>query len=71
MDKEELKKLISKNSTFTHKEKAHNYKVEEILISKHPDSGEWYEAILYIQLETSRRFVRSIESFIENFIVKI
>lgn len=71
MEVQEFKNLVSKNTTFTHKEKGHNYKVEELLISKHPDTGEWYEAVLYIQLESSRRFVRSLESFITNFINKI
>ena len=70
MEVQEFKNFVSKNTTFTHKEKGHTYKVEDILISKHPDTGEWYEAVLYIQLESSRRFVRSLESFITNFINK-
>lgn len=70
MEVQEFKNFVSKNTTFTHKEKGHSYKVEELLISKHPDTGEWYEAVLYIQLESSKKFVRSQESFINNFVIK-
>jgi len=51
---------------FTHKEKGHLYKVKELLISKHPDTGLWYDAVLYMN-EDGRSFVRSLESFLDNF----
>lgn len=69
MEAQELKLAVIKNKTFIHKEKGHKYKIKEFVKSKHPDTGVWYNAILYIQLESSELFVRSEESFVKNFII--
>ena len=68
MDIQELNNIILNCCPVTHKEKGHHYQVMSIVKSKHKDTGEWYEAVIYRQLESGEFFVRSIESFIENFI---
>lgn len=70
MTKEEFKLGIAKGKVFTHKEKGHKYRVRELLISKHPDTGVWYNAVLYMRVDgedAGRLFVRSDKSFIDNF----
>lgn len=52
---------------YTHIIKGHTYIIIEFVKSKHPDTGKWYDAILYKQLENGKYFVRSKESFINNF----
>ena len=63
----EIKHLKDKTLTFSHKEKGHHYKVLDIVKSKHPDTRKWYDAVRYKQLESKETFVRSIQSFCENF----
>lgn len=58
---------IDSQDHYTHKEKGHTYIIVKELKCKHPDTGEWYEAILYCQLESGESFVRSKESFNANF----
>lgn len=58
---------IDSQDHYTHKEKGHTYIIVKELKCKHPNTGEWYEAILYTQLENGESFVRSKESFINNF----
>ena len=65
---QELKGFID-CAKFTHVEKGHTYFIRDVLKSKHPDTGEWYYAVLYYQVESKERFVRSLESFLENFIM--
>ena len=69
MEAQEFKLLVNKDTIFIHKEKGHTYKVLDLLRFKHPDTGEWYDGVLYTQLESGELFVRSEESFVENFIV--
>ena len=59
--------FINTSSTYTHHEKNGIYKVLEITKSKHPDTGVWYPAVVYKSLEDNRVWVRSVDSFIENF----
>lgn len=68
MDIQELSNIILNCCPVTHKEKGYHYQVMSIVKSKHKDTGEWYEAVIYRQLESGEFFVRSIESFIENFV---
>lgn len=70
MEAQEFNNLNKSVVTFTHIEKGHTYKVIDIILSKHPDTGKWYDAVLYIQLESSKQFVRSKESFLNNFKIK-
>lgn len=70
MEVQEFNVYTIKKTVFTHKTKGHTYKVLEILKSKHPDTDEWYDAVLYIQLESSELFVRSEESFIKDFNIR-
>ena len=67
MEVAEFNNAVATNKVFTHIEKGHKYRVKDLLISKHPDTGKWYDAVLYIRLEDSELFVRSKESFINNF----
>lgn len=67
MEAQEFKELVHVNAMFTHKEKGHTYSVIRLLKSKHPDTGKWYKAVLYMQRESNELFVRSEESFLENF----
>lgn len=68
---QEFEKLVVDNARFTHIEKGHTYEVILIVKSKHPDTGEWYPAVIYQQIESGDIFVRSEESFINNFEVKL
>ena len=68
LDIQELSNIIFNCYPVTHKEKGHHYQVMGIVKSKHNDTGEWYEAVIYRQVESGEFFVRSIESFIENFV---
>lgn len=65
----EIKHLKDKTLTFSHKEKGHHYKVLDIVKSKHPDIGEWYDSVIYKQIENKTIYVRSVNSFIENFYI--
>ena len=52
---------------YTHIEKGHTYVILGEVKSKHPDTGEWYDSVIYRQLESRETFVRSKQSFIDNF----
>ena len=67
MEVQEIKNIIENKFLVTHIEKGHTYIVLDIIKSKHPDTGEWYDAVRYKQLENKETFVRSIQSFCENF----
>ena len=67
MEVPEIKTAIEHKLLVTHIEKGHTYIVLDIVKSKHPDTGEWYDAVRYKQLESKETFVRSIQSFCENF----
>lgn len=67
MEVQEIKSIIENKFLVTHIEKGHTYIVLDIVKSKHPDTGEWYDAVRYKQLESKETFIRSIQSFCENF----
>ena len=67
MEVQEIKNIIENKFLVTHIEKGHTYIILDIVKSKHPDTGEWYDAVIYKQLESKETFVRSIQSFCENF----
>lgn len=67
MEVQEIEQAIQNRRLFTHKEKGHNYRILKLIKSKHPDTGKWYDAVVYKQLESSEEFVRSVKSFIDNF----
>ena len=67
MEVQEIKSIIENKLLVTHIEKGHTYIVLDIVKSKHPDTGEWYDAVRYKQLESKETFIRSIKSFCENF----
>ena len=67
MEALEIKNIIENKLLVTHIEKGHTYIVLDIIKSKHPDTGKWYDAVIYKQLESKETFVRSIQSFCENF----
>ena len=67
MEVQEIKSIIENKFLVTHIEKGHTYIVLDIVKSKHPDTGKWYDAVRYKQLESKETFVRSIQSFCENF----
>ena len=67
MEVQEIKNIIENKFLVTHIEKGHTYIILDIVKSKHPDTGEWYDAVRYKQLESKETFVRSIQSFCENF----
>lgn len=67
MEVQEIKNIIENKLLVTHIEKGHTYIVLDIIKSKHPDTGEWYDAVRYKQLESKETFVRSIQSLCENF----
>lgn len=67
MEVQEIKTIIEHKLLVTHIEKGHTYIVLDIVKSKHPNAGEWYDAVRYKQLESKETFVRSIKSFCENF----
>ena len=67
MEVQEIKNIIENKFLVTHIEKGHTYIVLDIVKSKHPDTGEWYDAVRYKQLESKETFIRSIKSFCENF----
>lgn len=67
MEVQEIKDIIENKLLVTHIEKGHAYIILNIVKSKHPDTGEWYDAVIYKQLESKETFVRSIQSFCENF----
>lgn len=67
MEVQEIKNIIENKLLVTHIEKGHTYIVLDIIKSKHPDTGEWYDAIRYKQLESKETFIRNIKSFCENF----
>ena len=67
MEVQEIKNIIENKFLVTHIEKGHTYIVLDIVKSKHPDTGKWYDAVRYKQLESKETFVRSIKSFCENF----
>ena len=67
MEVQEIKDIIENKLLVTHIEKGHTYIVLDIIKSKHPDTGKWYDAVRYKQLKSKETFVRSIKSFCENF----
>ena len=67
MEVQEIKTIIKNKLLVTHIEKGHTYIILDIIKSKHPDTGEWYDAVRYKQLESKETFIRSIKSFCENF----
>lgn len=67
MEVQEIKTIIENKLLVTHIEKGHTYIILDIIKSKHPDTGEWYDAVRYKQLENKETFIRSIKSFCENF----
>ena len=67
MEVQEIKNIIENKFLVTHIEKGHTYIILDIVKSKHPDTGKWYDAVIYKQLESKETFVRSIQSFCENF----
>lgn len=67
MEVQEIKDIIENKLLVTHIEKGHTYIVLDIVKSKHTDTGKWYDAVRYKQLESKETFVRSIQSFCENF----
>ena len=67
MEVQEIKNIIENKFLVTHIEKGHTYIILDIIKSKHPDTGKWYDAVIYKQLESKETFVRSIQSFCENF----
>lgn len=67
MEVREIKNIIENKLLVTHIEKGHTYIILDIVKSKHPDTGKWYDAVIYKQLESKETFVRSIQSFCENF----
>ena len=67
MEVQEIKTIIKDKLLVTHIEKGHTYIILDIIKSKHPDTGKWYDAVRYKQLESKETFVRSIKSFCENF----
>ena len=67
MEVQEIKNIIENKFLVTHIEKGHTYIILDIIKSKHPDTGKWYDAVRYKQLESKETFIRSIKSFCENF----
>ena len=67
MEVQEIKSIIENKFLVTHIEKGHTYIILDIVKSKHPNTGEWYDAVIYKQLESKETFIRSIQSFCENF----
>ena len=67
MEVQEIKTIIENKLLVTHIEKGHTYIVLDIVKSKHPDTGKWYDAVIYKQLKSKETFIRSIKSFCENF----
>ena len=67
MEVQEIKTAIEHKLLVTHIEKGHTYIILDIIKSKHPDTGKWYNAVRYKQLKSKETFVRSIKSFCENF----
>ena len=67
MEVQEIKNIIENKFLVTHIEKGHTYIILDIIKSKHPNTGEWYDAVRYKQLESKETFIRSIKSFCENF----
>ena len=67
MEVQEIKNIIENKFLVTHIEKGHTYIILDIIKSKHPDTGKWYDAVRYKQLKSKETFVRSIKSFCENF----
>ena len=67
MEVQEIKTIIENRLLVTHIEIGHTYIVLDIIKSKHPDTGKWYDAVRYKQLKSKETFVRSIKSFCENF----
>ena len=67
MEVQEIKTIIKNKLLVTHIEKGHTYIILDIIKSKHPDTGKWYDAVRYKQLKSKETFVRSIKSFCENF----
>ena len=70
MEVQEFNQAITTNKTFVHDKTKGRYKVKDLVRSKHPDTGKWYDAVLYISLQTSEQFVRSYDSFIKHFTIK-
>lgn len=52
---------------YTHIEKGDVYEVCNITKMKHPETGEWLDCVIYISTTTQKQWVRSLESFKENF----
>lgn len=67
MEVQEIKTIIENKLLVTHIEKGHTYIVLDIVKSKHPNTGEWYDAVRYKQLESNETFIRHIKSFCDNF----
>lgn len=54
--------------TFVYPKTGDKYHVEKVVRAKHPDTGEWYEAILYFDLKDKHEYVREKQDFIDKLI---
>lgn len=51
----------------THLDKGRRFVVKEILLAKFEDATGWHESVLYEDVDTRERYVRSVKSFCANF----
>ena len=43
MEVQEFNQAVATNKTFVHDKTKGHYKVNDLVRSKHPDTGEWYD----------------------------
>lgn len=60
--------IIDNAVELTHKEKGGRYNACNRVLSKNPDTGGWYEAILYVNYY-GKPFVREEKDFFEQFAI--
>jgi len=64
--------MINKNDLkiglyFTHRYNNRQYQIINLILSEHPNTTDWYEAVYYIDTITKKGFCRSIDHFCKSF----
>lgn len=58
---------VHNSKTFVYPKTGKKYYTHKIVKSKNPDTGEWYDAVLYESLEDKAIYVRKYSDFVLKF----
>lgn len=59
---------IHDSRTYVFPKTGNKYFVNRHLLSKHPETGCWYDAVMYVGLKDNHRYVREKKDFYDTFV---